>query len=310
MPINEIKNLIYIKENLEEQLSRLTYGSIEIREMGNNKYIYVHYRENNKSYCKYVDEYSDELYKEIKDNNVIASNIRKNLKAVKLKLKESNYLEEELSKKVKLNIDFIRKNLIDVIYKQSILEGISTTEAQTEKIIEGKIVNGVTSTDIMKILNLKNAWNFLLDKDVILSPTDFSLLSYLNKLVIENFYYNAGLLRTTPVKIGGTNWTPDFPVEAKIKEELNKIINKKLSNIDKAIEILLYVMKQQIFIDGNKRTAVIFANHYLIKRGLGLIVIPAELTDKYKELLISYYEGKDKNKIKEFLKDFCYIKMY
>ena len=76
-----------------------------------------------------------------------------------------------------------------------------------------------------------------------------------------------------------------------------------------AIEILLYVMKSQMFIDGNKRTAVIFANHYLISKGLGLIVIPAELTEKYKELLISYYEGKDKNEIKEFLKTLCYIKI-
>ena len=117
--------------------------------------------------------------------------------------------------------------MIDVIYKQSVLEGITTTEAQTEKIIEGKIVNGMTSSDIMKVLNLKKAWDFMLDKDVILSPTDFSLLTYLNKLVIDNFYYNAGMIRTTPVKISGTNWIPDYPIESKIKEDLYKILNKK-----------------------------------------------------------------------------------
>ena len=87
------------------------------------------------------------------------------------------------------------------------------------------------------------------------------------------------------------------------------IFNKKISDIDKAIEILLYIMKKQIFIDGNKRTSIIFANHYLISKGKGIIVIPAELTDEYKDLLINYYEGKDKTKIKKFLKEKCFMKI-
>ena len=66
-------------------------------------------------------------------------------------------------------------------------------------------------------------------------------------------------------------------------------------------------MKKQIFIDGNKRTAVIYSNHYLISRGKGIIAIPAELTQEFKDLLIPYYEGKDKNKINEFIKEKCYI---
>ena len=64
-------------------------------------------------------------------------------------------------------------------------------------------------------------------------------------------------------------------------------------------------MKKQLFLDGNKRTAVIFANHYLISHGKGLIVIPAELVSDYKKLLIDYYEDKN-NDIKAFLKDKCY----
>ena len=70
---------------------------------------------------------------------------------------------------------------------------------------------------------------------------------------------------------------------------------------------ILYIMKKQIFIDGNKRTAVIYSNHYLIARGEGIIAIPAELTEEFKDLLIPYYEGKDEKKIKEFIKEKCYI---
>jgi prophage maintenance system killer protein len=37
---------------------------------------------------------------------------------------------------------------------------------------------------------------------------------------------------------------------------------------------------EQIFIDGNKRTSIIFINHYLISNGKGIIVISAELTEE------------------------------
>ena len=105
------------------------------------------------------------------------------------------------------------------------------------------------------------------------------------------------------------SYVSPMPVMNIIKENLEYITNKKLSVIDRAIEYLLYVMKSQIFIDGNKRTAVIFANHYLIKKGKGIICIPSELTEEYKKLLISYYEGHDINNIKEFLKNKCYIEL-
>lgn len=68
-------------------------------------------------------------------------------------------------------------------------------------------------------------------------------------------------------------------------------------------------MKKQIFINGNKRTSIIFANHYLISKGKVIIVIPTELKDEYKNLLINYYEGKDTAKIKKFLKEKCFMKI-
>ena len=78
--------------------------------------------------------------------------------------------------------------------------------------------------------------------------------------------------------------------------------------IDKTIDILLFAMKRQLFLDGNKRTGVIFANHYLISHNGGIIVIPAELVPEYKKLLISYCEGKSED-IKNFLKENCWIKL-
>ena len=302
-----IMNLLQNKQLLEHELQSLAYGSVEIRENDSNKYIYVHYREDGVALTKYVGEYSEELYNLVLNNSIKAKELKKQIREINKKLKQLNYTEEELSQKVEQNIDFAKRHLVDTIYKQAILEGVATTFADTESIIEGGKVNNMTSEDIMKIVNLKHAWEFILNKNVILSDTNFALLCEINKMVEEGFYYSAGKVRNVPVTIGGTTWKPDLPIESVIKEELEEIFNKKMDDVDRAIELLLYTMKKQVFIDGNKRTSVIFSNHYLISKGKGIIAIPADLTEEFKDLLIPYYEGKDKNKIKKFIKEKCYM---
>lgn len=305
----ELIGMLDDKKRLETQVSSIIHGSIEVRDKECNKYIYVHYRDNGKLISRYVGEYSDELYNLILNNNIKIKELKKEIKRLNNILKEENVDNFVLSDKVKLNVDFAKRNLVDTIYKQAVLEGISTTFALTETIIEGGEVSGISSTDVLKVLDLKHAWEFVLSEGVLLSPTDYNLLCEINKLCIEGFYSTAGKIRSVPVKIGGTSWMPGIPIESDVKDELNKIINKKNNKVDKAIELLLYTMKKQIYVDGNKRTAVIFANHYLIKNGLGIISIPSELTDEFKLLLINYYESKNIKEIKSFLKTKCYTKI-
>lgn len=305
----EIMNLLQVKQNLTKELNNLVYGSIEIRENSSNRYIYVHYREDGILLTKYVGEYSDELHNLLLNNTIRAKELKKEIKKIEKQLKKLNYINEELSPEIEKNIDFAKRHLVDNIYNQAILEGVATTFADTESIIEGGKINNMSSKDVLKIVNLKHAWEFILNKNVILSDTNFPLLCEINKFVEEGFYYNAGKLRSVPVSIGGTKWKPELPIESIVKEDIQNIFNMKINDIDKAIELLLYVMKKQIFIDGNKRTSIIFANHYLISKGQGIIAIPANLTNEYKKLLIDYYEGKDSTEIKKFLKEKCFIQI-
>ena len=303
----EIMNLLQSKQMIENELQSLAYGSVEIRENNSKRYIYVHYRENGVALTKYVGEYSDELYNLVLNNSIKAKELKRQIREISKKLKQLNYVEEEISPKVEQNIDFAKRHLVDTIYKQAILEGVATTFADTESIIEGGKVNNMTSEDILKVVNLKHAWEFILNKNVILSPTNYALLCEINKLIEEGFYYSAGKIRNVPVTIGGTKWQPSLPIESVIKEELEEILKMDIDEVDKAINLLLYVMKRQVFIDGNKRTSVIYSNHYLISKGKGIIVIPAELTEEFKNLLISYYEENNEEQIKEFLKEKCYM---
>ena len=59
----------------------------------------------------------------------------------------------------------------------------------------------------------------------------------------------------------------------------------------------MYGVKTQIFIDGNKRASVIFANHYLVAHGQGFLVIPEKHVPEFKKKLVAYYEGNDIEKL-------------
>ena len=129
----EIMNLLQNKQKLEQELESLVYGAVEIREEKYNKYIYVHYREDGVLLTKYVGEYSEELYNLILNNSIKAKALKKEIKEISKNLKSLNYKEEELDSKVELNIDFAKRNLVNTIYKQAILEGVATTFADTER---------------------------------------------------------------------------------------------------------------------------------------------------------------------------------
>ena len=302
----EIAKLLEEKNNIETRLDNLIYGSIEIREQNGKKLIYVHYRDQGRQCSKYIGEYSNELYELIIENNNKARAYKKRLKEIKKELGKDTFVQEGIGEDVATNIYLARRNLVDSIYKQAMLEGVATTYSDTETLINGGIVNNMTANDVQKVINLKRAWEFILDSGVIQYPSNYAIVSQINALVEEGMSFNAGRIRNVPVTIGGCNYIPPLPFEDQVKEDIRTIVESDLSTLDKAIEALLYVKKKQLFLDGNKRTAVIFANHILIKNAAGLIVIPAELVSEYKKLLVNYYETDNKAEIVKFLKEKCY----
>lgn len=301
-----IRELLKEKQIIEAMIEKTVHGSIEIREGNDNKYIYLHFRDEGKLVTRYAGEYSNELYNVILENNIKVRQYKKHLRDIKKELASLNYVESKLDPMVALNIDFARKNLVDLIYKQSVLEGVVTTYSDIETLVEGGKIMNMTAIDAQKVINLKHAWEFILTDGVVDFPSNFIILSQINAIVEEGLSYFAGRVRSIPVKIGGSLYIPPIPFEAQIKEDIETIVSSNDDVVEKAISALLYIKRKQIFLDGNKRTAVIFANHILIKSGSGLLVVPNEKVSEYKKLLIEYYETNDSSNIRIFLRNECY----
>ena len=193
------------------------------------------------------------------------------------------------------NVFIAKRNIVDYIWKSANLEGIEVTYPETQAIYDGGIVNGLTVDNIIAICNLKNAWQFILEnKDI---NYNFNVLCHIHKLVADRLVLeqDLGKIRTTPV-----------PIESQIIEELNSLLNQEdKSKTEIAIELMLYIMRRQMFIDGNKRVAMLFANRIMIDNGCGIISIAQEYQPTFYEKLIKYYETNDMNDLKKWIYDHC-----
>ena len=307
---NEIQELLRSRADLHARLNFMPYdGTPEIKERGDGKYLYIRKRIAGKLTSTYVGVYTDELYNLLLRNAKEVREIRKKLRHIEKELASIRYSEDELSDNVINNIAFARANMKTNIYDQAVLEGVATSFPQTEEIIDNGKVTGMTATDVQKILNLKHAWEFILDKDVVASKSDYYMLSHIARLVNEGFFAEGGRIRGVPVTIGGSSYVPPLPNEIDVKDKIQEITEGNNQVIDVAIKLCLYCMKTQIFLDGNKRASVIFANHYLISHGGGFLVIREKEVSKFKSLLVNYYEGDDISIISDFMKNNCWKTM-
>lgn len=200
------------------------------------------------------------------------------------------------------NVFVAKRNIVDYIWKSANLEGIDVTYPETQVIYDGGVVNGLTVDKIITINNLKYSWQFILENEGI--EYDFKALCHLHKLTCDKLILdrNLGRLRTTPVSIGGTSWKPQFPVESQIKEELEQLLNQpEKSKTEIAIEVMLWIMRRQMFKGGNKRVAMLFANKIMIDNGCGIITIAQENQQTFFKKLINYYESGDNTDLKQWI---------
>lgn len=200
------------------------------------------------------------------------------------------------------NVFLAKRNIIDIIWKSARLEGLNVTFPDTEAIYNGLVISNIKVDTVIAINNLKHAWQFVLDN--IDYQLDYPYVCKINQFVCSNLINNAGFIRNFPVSIGGTRWKPELPIESKIKEEINETMQIE-NPTDRAITMMLSLMRRQMFGDGNKRTGMLAANQIMISNGVGIISIPIELQRDFSNLLVKYYETNDMVEIKDFIYNSC-----
>ena len=202
-----------------------------------------------------------------------------------------------------MSIAMGKRQLVDSIWKSAGIEGLGTTFPNTEKILENIPVQ-TKRDEVLFIVNMKSAWYFLFDN--VDYPDNLAYLRELNKICMDGLSYDAGNVRTVPVTIGGTVWTPELPHEQTIIDKLKEI--KSMDNrLEAALEMFCFISRSQMFLDGNKRVAQLMCNKIMMQSDLGIFSIPYNRIDIFKELLVDYYETNNSNKIKDFFRKECLL---
>ncbi len=200
------------------------------------------------------------------------------------------------------NIFLAKRNLVDNIYANARMEGLNITFPETKTILEGVNVPNLKIDEIQCILNLRDAWKYLINN--IHADFDLDFICKINELVARNESIAWGVLRQGGVQITGTDYIPEIPDEEDVKRQINNILQIENAT-ERAIEYMLYGMRSQLFWDGNKRTSTICANKIMIENGCGIIKVPDNKLKDFTVLLSEFYSTNNKEKIKQFIYDNC-----
>ena len=117
-----------------------------------------------------------------------------------------------------------------------------------------------------------------------------------------------GELRTGAIGISGTNHRPGIPDVQTVATQISTILSDDTkSATERAIDLMVYTMYNQLFWDGNKRTANLAANAMLIQNGAGVLSISPDNLPEFNRLLKQYYDTGEADELTLFLYDVAVV---
>ncbi len=196
-----------------------------------------------------------------------------------------------------------KKKWDENIYCGMRMENRAVTFPQTRTILDGVNVPGVQLDDIQAILNMRDAWRYLLD--TVEEPLTLDYLCRLNGFIARNEALAWGTLRTGSVGISGTDYIPPVPSQEAVEQALGNILDMDASETEKALMLFLLGTRGQFFWDGNKRTSLTVANKLLVMAGAGILTITDRHMERFNTLLVGYYNTGEGEELKRFLYENC-----
>ena len=195
-----------------------------------------------------------------------------------------------------------KKKWDENVYCGMKMENRAVTLDQTRAILNGVNVPNVQLDDIQAILNMRDAWKFLLN--TVSETITFEYWCKLNEYIARNEALEWGKLRTGNVGISGTDYVPPIPEKEQVITTLEDIVSDKgMTATDKALEVFTWGTRGQYFWDGNKRTSLMLANKILISAGAGIMTITDKYMEQFNVLLLEYYNTGKSSELKRFLYD-------
>lgn len=192
-----------------------------------------------------------------------------------------------------------KKRWAENVYCGMKMEARAVTFPQTKTILQGVNVPNVALDDIQAILNMRDAWRFLLES--VNEELNLSYICKLNEYIARNEALVWGKLRTGAVGISGTDYQPPIPIREQVESELSEILSSSKTATEKSLDIFAWCARSQLFWDGNKRTGLTAANKLMISSGVGMLTITDKHMDAFNTELLNFYNSGNPNPLKDFM---------
>jgi len=201
-----------------------------------------------------------------------------------------------------------KRMLPEYVFDTSQLENNPITFPEVQTLIDGITIGGHTISDVQQVLNIKSAWNVMLDA---VKANTFTvskeMFHCINDIIAREESLEWGKFRTGKVGIAGTK---DYV--APLHSELDEIFDRELPvilgckyEVEQAIRLFLWAALNQFYWDGNKRTARLMANGILINAGYGVFNIKTEDILEFNILMVDFYDNRQADRIVKFLAEKC-----
>ena len=194
-----------------------------------------------------------------------------------------------------------KKKWDENVYCGMRMENRAVTFPQTRTILNGVNVPNVHLDDIQAILNMRDAWRYLMN--TVDEPLTVEYICKINEFIARNEALEWGVLRRGSVGISGTDYTPAIPVYETISAELDKLLSADKSATEKALDAFAWGARGQFFWDGNKRTSLTVANKIMLMNGAGIITITDKHMEAFNIALLNFYNTGEAEPLKQFLHD-------
>lgn len=189
-------------------------------------------------------------------------------------------------------------DLLDVIFTAgAVFDGLSTSRPATDAFLRSGDASGVRGRgDLALLEDLRDAAQIVLD--TVGEPIDAEFLKRINAAMTRSAALNPGKLRTDAQGIGVRTQLGRHEPPQVDEDGIGELVAQALDcpdDAERAAELFLRLAKAQPFEDGNKRTAILAANAYLIGNDSDIILtVPFDDNDpatssRFNVLLARWY---------------------
>lgn len=196
--------------------------------------------------------------------------------------------------KTRENAVFVfRKNMASITWNcMSSLEHNPATLPQTETILKGQSVGGISIDQLLQVKNYGDGAKKL--AKLILNGSFFpdrKTACTLHGCVGKEEALEWGVFRRSEVAIGGVSHTPPhFSRLSSLAEQGFSFIAENFAPAEAAAAVFLFMARSQFFYDANKRTASLMMNGVLMLHGFHPITVLNRDSEEFHQRLSLFYE--------------------